>query len=71
MSVTNFLGGVIRFVWSIIDAARRVLHLVLLLIIFGILAALFLPEVPVLPRSAALVLAPRGDVVEQLSRPPN
>ncbi len=70
MSVTNFLGGVIRFVWSIIDAARRVLHLVLLLIIFGILAALFLPEVPVLPRSAALVLAPRGDVVEQLRGDP-
>ncbi len=70
MSTLNFLRRIVRFLWHAVDNTRRVLHLFLLILIFALLGALFLPEVPVLPRSAALVLAPKGDVVEELRGDP-
>ena len=63
MITLNFLRRMVRFLWHAVDNTRRVLHLFLLILNFALLGALFLPEVPVLPRSEALVLAPKGDVV--------
>ncbi len=70
MSVGSALGGFFGLVWRILESVRRVLHLVLLLIIFGFILAALHTSVPLVPRSAALVLAPEGQLVEQLSSDP-
>ena len=59
-----------RFVWHLLDALRKVLHLVVLLILFGILIIVISPKVPIVPDKAALVIAPQGALVEQLSGDP-
>jgi protease-4 len=58
------------FVWRGLDGLRKVLHLVLLLVIFGFIAGALSPSIPRLPNRAALVIAPQGDIVEQLSGDP-
>src|SRR5450631_97097 len=70
MAVGAALMGFLRLVWRILEAIRRALHLVLLLVIFGFILAALHTSIPVVPRSAALVLAPEGELVEQLSRDP-
>jgi protease-4 len=57
-------------VWRILEGIRRVLHLVLLLVIFGFVLAALHTSIPVVPHSAALVIAPEGELVEQLSSDP-
>ncbi len=57
-------------VWTILDGVRRVLHLALLLVIFGFILAALHNSIPSVPRSAALVIAPEGDLVEQLAIDP-
>ncbi len=64
------VGRLLRGTWHALDALRKVLHLVLLLFIFGLLLAALRGSVPYLPRDAALVLAPQGAIVEQLSGDP-
>jgi protease IV len=70
MSVGSALGGFLGLVWRILDGLRRVLHLALLLAIFGFLLAALHTSIPSVPRSAALVIAPEGELVEQLSGDP-
>jgi len=57
-------------VWRILEGVRRVLHLILLLVIFGFILAALHTSIPTVPRSAALVLAPEGELVEQLATDP-
>ena len=57
-------------VWGILEGIRRVLHLLLLLVIFGFILAALHNSIPSVPRSAALVIAPEGDLVEQLAIDP-
>jgi protease-4 len=57
-------------VWRILDGIRKALSLVLLLVIFGFLLAALHTSLPVIPRSAALVVDPQGELVEQLSSDP-
>lgn len=64
------IGRLLRGVWHALDGVRKVLHLVLLLFIFGILLLAVRDSVPYLPHEAALVLAPQGDIVEELSGDP-
>lgn len=59
-----------QFLWRSLDALRKVLHLVVLLVIFGVLLVVLSPRVPIVPDSAALVIAPQGALVEQLSGDP-
>jgi len=66
----RFIGRVFRFIWLLLDGVRRTLHLVLLLVIFGVLVVAASPRVPLIPSSAALVIAPQGTIVEQLSGGP-
>jgi protease-4 len=54
-------------VWRLLDGIRKVLSLVLLLVIFGFLLAALHTSVPSVPRSAALVIDPQGELVEQLA----
>src|ERR1700760_3604962 len=62
--------GFFAIVWKILEGIRKVLHLLVLLIIFGFLLAALHTSVPTVPRSAALVIAPEGELVEQLSSDP-
>jgi protease-4 len=47
-----------------------VLHLILLLVIFGFIVGALRSTIPRLPAEAALVIAPTGEIVEQLSGDP-
>src|SRR6202045_4541902 len=62
--------GFFGLVWRILEGIRRVLHLILLLVIFGFILAALHTSIPTVPRSAALVLAPEGELVEQLATDP-
>ncbi len=70
MGVGSALSGIFGLVWRILEGIRKALHLVLLLIIFGFVLAALHTSIPVVPRSAALVLAPEGELVEQLASDP-
>jgi protease-4 len=62
--------GFFALVWRILEGVRKVLHLILLLVIFGFVLAALHTSIPSVPRSAALVIAPEGELVEQLSSDP-
>jgi protease IV len=70
MSVGSALTGFFGLVWRILDGIRRVLHLVFLLVIFGFILAALHTSIPIVPHSAALVIAPEGELVEQLASDP-
>jgi protease-4 len=70
MSVGSALTGFFGLVWRILEGVRKVLHLILLLVIFGFILAALHTSIPTVPRSAALVIAPEGELVEQLSSDP-
>jgi protease-4 len=62
--------GFFGLVWRILEGVRRVLHLILLLVIFGFILAALHTSIPVVPHAAALVIAPEGEIVEQLASDP-
>jgi protease-4 len=64
------VGAVLLAIGRGIDWVRKFLHLVLLLIIFGFIVGALSVSAPVIPRKAALVIAPEGQIVEQLSGDP-
>ncbi|MEO8306932.1 MAG: signal peptide peptidase SppA [Pseudomonadota bacterium] len=63
-------GGFFRGVWRGLDGLRRVLHLLLLLLVFGIIIGALRGSVPRLPSNAVLYIAPQGEIVEQLASDP-
>jgi protease-4 len=64
------IGRVLHWLWSGLDGLRKVLHLVLLLLIFGLVWGVFSRPIPLVPDRAALVVAPQGPLVEQLTGDP-
>jgi len=70
MGVGSALMGFFGLVWRILEGVRRVLHLILLLVIFGFILAALHTSIPSVPRTAALVIAPEGEIVEQLASDP-
>src|ERR1700726_1016060 len=70
MGVRSALMGFFGLVWRILEGIRRVLHLILLLVIFGFVLAALHTSIPIVPHTAALVIAPEGSLVEQLSSDP-
>src|ERR1700684_2934812 len=70
MSSGAGVRGFFGLVWRILEGIRKVLHLALLLLIFGFVLAALHTSIPIVPRSAALIIAPQGDLVEQLSGDP-
>ena len=70
MSVGSALVGFFGLVWRILERIRKVLHLILMLVIFGFVLAALHTSIPIVPHSAALVIAPEGELVEQLSSDP-
>ena len=67
MSVGSAVAGFFGLVWRMLEGLRKVLHLIVLLVIFGFILAALHTSAPVVPRSAALIIAPEGELVEQLS----
>jgi protease IV len=70
MQLGQALWSVLKGVWFALDGLRKVLHLVLLLVLFGLLLAASQSELPFVPERAALVLSPDGELVEELSGDP-
>ncbi len=70
MSILGFIKKLVRALWYGLNTLRRVLHLILLLVLFiAILAGLAGGVAPV-PSTAALVINPGGALVEQLEGSP-
>jgi len=68
--VLRAIGKLLHWIWSGLDGLRKVLHLLLLLMIFGIVWGVFSRSIPLVPDKAALVIAPQGPLVEQLTGDP-
>ena len=66
MTARSFFSGL----WRGLDVLRRALHLILLLLIFGVVLAVLRGNVPRIPAKAALLVQPEGRLVEQLSGEP-
>jgi protease-4 len=63
MTPRSFFSGL----WRGLDGLRKALHLILLLMLFGVIVGVLRGSVPLVPSKAALVIAPDGPLVEQLS----
>jgi len=66
VNVRSFLAGL----WRGLDGLRKVLHLLVLLVIFGTLVGVLLSGTAHIPSRAALLIEPDGELVEQLSGEP-
>ena len=60
----------LHWIWAGLDGLRKILHLLLLLLVFGVIGAIFSRPIPLVPDRAALVIAPLGPLVEQFSGAP-
>jgi protease-4 len=65
-ALATFFG----FVWRALDTLRKVMHLIVLLVLFLGIAAALSPSIPLVPHKTALVIAPQGTLVEQLAGDP-
>jgi protease IV len=70
MPVLHAIWGVLKGIWFALDGLRRVLHLVVLLALFGALLAASQSGLPIVPDRAALVISPQGQLVEELTGDP-
>jgi protease IV len=65
-ALATFFG----FIWRVLDTLRKVMHLIVLLVLFLGIAAALSPSIPLVPHKTALVIAPQGALVEQLAGDP-
>lgn len=70
MSSKNGFLAAFAFVWRGLDRLRRILHFAFLITVLAIIVAVLVPQRVVVPDSAALVIAPTGAIVDQLSGDP-
>lgn len=68
--MANPVTRVLRFGWRALDFLRRFLHLLLMLLVLGLVFAIFSRTPVIVPRTAALVVVPTGTLVEQLEGRP-
>jgi protease-4 len=61
------IGRIFGGIWRGLDGLRKFLHLLLLLVIFGFVVGALRTSIPRITDHSALVIAPRGQIVEQLS----
>jgi protease-4 len=66
VNVRSFFGGL----WRGLDGLRKVLHLIVLLVLFGAALGVLLSGAGRIPARAALLIEPDGELVEQLSGDP-
>ena len=65
MNIFKTIGRFFRFTFGALDGMRRVLHFILLLLIFSLIIAGLTGDIKIIPESAALRIAPFGNIVEQ------
>lgn len=70
MKLLGLVKKVLGWMWLALDGTRKVLHLVILLFVLVLVLASLAPDAPAVPDEVALVLAPDGDLVDQLSGDP-
>jgi protease-4 len=70
MAFFRGIGIILRFCWGVLDAMRKVLHLLLLLVLVALYVSATQPSLPIIPGKAALVIAPQGTLVEEISGDP-
>ena len=61
------LKAILAGIWRGLDGLRKVLHLILLIVFFGVIVWAVSSSLPSVPDRAALVVKPEGQLVEQLS----
>jgi len=66
MSIVRVLKSTMSWLWTGVNGLRKVLHLLLLLMVFGIFIGAMSGSSPPLVKNAALVIRPVGSIVEQL-----
>jgi len=70
MNKRNPFVRVLAALWGGVDGIRKVLHLLLLLIIFAVFIGAISGSAPMLPDRAALLIQPAGAIVEELEGDP-
>ena len=60
--------SILRGLWRGLDGLRRVLHLIVLLVVFGLVFGALRGRMPHVPGPGRAAGAPRGRLVEQLVR---
>jgi protease-4 len=70
MSSSNFLVRLISSIWHGVDGVRKILHLLLLVILFLVFFGAVSDTPPMMPKKAALLIQPVGPLVEQLDGDP-
>ncbi len=66
----NIFIRILSFLWTGVNGLRKLLHLVLLLMIFSVVISVMGSDVPTVPKKTALVVAPSGALTEQLAGTP-
>jgi len=64
------IGRIFVGIWRGLDGLRKFLHLLVLLTIFGFVVGALRTSIPHIADASALVIAPKGQIVEQLSGSP-
>jgi protease-4 len=64
------IGRIFVGIWRGLDGLRKFLHLLVLLAIFGFVVGALRTSIPHIADGSALVIAPKGEIVEQLSGSP-
>jgi protease-4 len=70
MSIGKSLVRLFSVLWTGVDAVRKVLHLLILLIIFSVFIGALSSTGPLIAAKSALVIRPVGTIVEQLEGDP-
>ena len=70
MSSKNIFVRIVSAIWRGADGVRKVLHLLLLVILFIVFVGAMQGSVPAVPRHAALLIQPVGVLVDQLDGDP-
>ncbi len=64
------LRAILHGLWRGLDGLRKFLHLIVLLVLAGFVFGALRVSVPTVPSKAALLVAPEGELVEQLTGDP-
>ncbi len=71
MGSSNFLVRLISSIWRGVDGVRKILHLLLLVMLFLVVfGAMSDGSLPLMPKQAALFIQPAGPLVDQLDGDP-
>ena len=66
----HIVRAILLGLWRGLDGLRKFLHLITLLVIFGFVFGALRVSLPTVPAKAALLVAPEGELVEQMSGDP-